>query len=402
MSRSRALHLAAWLVVAALVCNLVAALIPAPLGPSAVWAADSSLAAAQAELKQAKADLKKLQAKLDKYSEAQGEAEESLESTRIRIEEVKAEIADTEEELAGLREQLSGRLVDMYKNRGSDTISVLGAIFSGDDTSFGEFVDRVAMVSHIAESDRRLVDSVRSELDRLDLLRSDLAQQKAAEQRETAKYEAARDKTLAAMEEAKEEYNALKAKVAKLQAEERRRQEEARRAAAAAAAARTTTTKKSTTATTTKRTTTTVRPDPVIDPGAEWVFPVQGPNSFRDTFGAPRSGGRTHQGCDIMTARNTPIVAVTKGVITRTNPYDTGLGGITIHLRGDDDNVYYYAHLASIKDGIRAGVRVSAGQVIGYAGNTGNASGGAVHLHFEIRPNGGAAINPYPILLQYR
>jgi murein DD-endopeptidase MepM/ murein hydrolase activator NlpD len=78
------------------------------------------------------------------------------------------------------------------------------------------------------------------------------------------------------------------------------------------------------------------------------------------------------------------------------------LGGITVHLRGDDNNVYYYAHLASIKEGIRAGVRVTAGQVIGYAGNTGNASGGAVHLHFEIRPDGGSAINPYPILVQYR
>lgn len=400
MLRTRAARLAAWAVVTALVLSLLAALVPGPVGPRSALA-DPALQATQQELKEAKAALKKLQDRLDKYVEAQGEAEERLESTRLRIEEVKAEIAATEEELTAQRERLHQRLVDIYKNRGSDAIAVLGAIFSADDLSFGELVERVALVSRIAETDRRLVEAIESELAKLDQLRSDLAQQQAAELRENQKYEAARDRTLAAMEEAKDEYNALKTKIARLQAEERRRQEEARRAAAAAAA-RTTTTKAKTTATTARRTATTLPRDPVIPAGAEWVFPVQGPNSFRDTFGAPRSGGRTHKGTDIMTARNTPIVAVTDGVITSTNPYDTGLGGITIHLRGDDGNVYYYAHLASIKEGIRAGVRVEAGQVIGYAGNTGNASGGAVHLHFEIRPNGGAAINPYPILMQYR
>jgi len=399
MSRSRVAQFGAWALVAALVFSLLGAFIPAPLGPGQALA-DTALEAAQKELKEAKAALKKLQDKLDKYVEAQGDAEESLEATRIRIEEVKAQIAEAEEDLAVQRARLDQRLVEMYKNRGSDAIAVLGAIFTADDLSFGELVERVSLVSRIAESDRRLVRSIEDELARLGQLRSDLAQQQAAEARENAKYAAARDKTLAAMEEAKDEYNDLKAKIARLQAEERRRQEEARRAAAAART--TTTTKSRTTATTARRTTTTLPRDPVIDPGAEWVFPVQGPNSFRDTFGAPRSGGRTHQGCDIITARNTPIVAVTDGVITRTNPYDTGLGGITIHLRGNDGNVYYYAHLASIKEGIRAGVRVEAGEVIGYAGNTGNASGGAVHLHFEIRPNGGAAINPYPILMEYR
>lgn len=103
-----------------------------------------------------------------------------------------------------------------------------------------------------------------------------------------------------------------------------------------------------------------------------------------------------------MTARGTPVVAVVDGAIRSTNPTDTGLGGITIHLKGTDGNVYYYAHLSAIEGGIKAGVQVEAGQVIGYAGNTGNASGGAVHLHFEIRPGGGAAVNPYSTLVKYR
>ena len=99
-----------------------------------------------------------------------------------------------------------------------------------------------------------------------------------------------------------------------------------------------------------------------------------------------------------MCARNTPIVAVVSGVISRTHPIDSGLGGISVWLRGDDGNSYYYAHLTSIQTGIEAGVRVIAGQVIGFAGNTGDAAGGPVHLHFEIHPGGGAAIDPYLVL----
>ena len=131
---------------------------------------------------------------------------------------------------------------------------------------------------------------------------------------------------------------------------------------------------------------------------ADWVFPVQGWYSYVDSFGAPRSGGRTHKGTDIMCEKNTPLVAVVSGVILRAHNVDSGLGGISITMRGNDGNVYYYAHLTSIREGIAAGVHVTAGEVIGYAGNTGNAAGGPVHLHFEIRPGGGAAVDPYPIL----
>ena len=134
----------------------------------------------------------------------------------------------------------------------------------------------------------------------------------------------------------------------------------------------------------------------------DWIFPVQGPHSFSDTFGAPRSGGRTHKGADIFCKRDTPLVAVVDGVIVGANPVDTGLGGRTVSLRGADGHRYYYAHLSSLGEGIQPGVRVNAGQVVGYAGNTGNARYSAVHLHFEIHPWGGAAIDPYPILVGAR
>lgn len=133
-------------------------------------------------------------------------------------------------------------------------------------------------------------------------------------------------------------------------------------------------------------------------PRGEFVFPVAGPHSFSDTWGAARSGGRRHKGTDIMAAKGTPVVACVSGIIKRANPYDSGLGGITIYIDGDDGNTYYYAHLNSITPGISAGVRVSGGQVIGTVGSTGNADSSAPHLHFEMHPGGGGAVNPYYVL----
>ncbi len=67
-------------------------------------------------------------------------------------------------------------------------------------------------------------------------------------------------------------------------------------------------------------------------------------------------------------------------------------------LYGDDGNAYYYAHLDGWASGVATGTRVSAGDVIGYVGNSGNASGGAMHTHFQLHPNGGSPVNPYPTL----
>jgi murein DD-endopeptidase MepM/ murein hydrolase activator NlpD len=132
------------------------------------------------------------------------------------------------------------------------------------------------------------------------------------------------------------------------------------------------------------------------------LFPVDGQYQFIDSFLAPRYvGGRfhhRHQGADIFAAHGTPLVAVERGVLFRIG---TGtLGGIKLWLLGESGTAYYYAHLARYADVVGEGVFVEAGTVIGYVGDTGNARGGAPHLHFEVRPGGGAAVNPTPLLRQ--
>jgi murein DD-endopeptidase MepM/ murein hydrolase activator NlpD len=127
-----------------------------------------------------------------------------------------------------------------------------------------------------------------------------------------------------------------------------------------------------------------------------FVFPVADPHTFSSTFGAPRSGGRTHEGNDIFAPMGTPLLAAERGVLDNIG---TGtLGGIKLWVVGESGTHYYYAHLIAYAEGIHEGMVVEAGEVIGYVGNTGNAISTPPHLHFEIHPDGGEAIDPYPLL----
>ena len=124
--------------------------------------------------------------------------------------------------------------------------------------------------------------------------------------------------------------------------------------------------------------------------GADWVCPTgTSAVAFSDTWGAPRQNGRRHQGVDMIGPRGTPLLAVVDGVaVGKPNV----LGGTTISFTGNDGNRYYYAHLDSY---VTLG-EVKAGTVIGLMGQTGDAQYSVPHLHFEIHPGGGAAVDPYP------
>jgi peptidoglycan LD-endopeptidase LytH len=124
-----------------------------------------------------------------------------------------------------------------------------------------------------------------------------------------------------------------------------------------------------------------------------WVScPVSRPFSFVDSWGAPRSGGRAHKGTDIMNPMGNKVHAIVDGVVSR-QTYSS-LGGISLYLRGDDGNEYYYAHLS--KYASSTGQRVKAGELIAYNGATGNAAWSGPHVHFEVHPGAGAPVNPYP------
>jgi murein DD-endopeptidase MepM/ murein hydrolase activator NlpD len=119
------------------------------------------------------------------------------------------------------------------------------------------------------------------------------------------------------------------------------------------------------------------------------VCPVPG-SAFSDSWGAPRSGGRTHQGTDMMAPYGTPNYAVIDGSVSSST---ISGGGNTVYLSGSDGNTYVYMHLQSY---VVSGGSVSQGQLIATTGDTGNATG-VPHTHFEIHYQG-TPINPYPTL----
>lgn len=129
-----------------------------------------------------------------------------------------------------------------------------------------------------------------------------------------------------------------------------------------------------------------------------FVFPVFGPVQFGDSWGAPRMNGTEwahwHEGTDVLADAGTPLVATENGRINSVRSHNLGGKGIT--MVGASGLQYYYAHLSEYAPGLAPGAIVTAGEIIGYVGDTGNAKG-TPHLHFEVVHNG-ENVNPYPIL----
>ena len=125
--------------------------------------------------------------------------------------------------------------------------------------------------------------------------------------------------------------------------------------------------------------------------------PVEGVSArqIADTFGAPRGRDRTHAGIDIFAKRGTAVRSASDGVVADIR--DGGFGGRQVWIIGPARERYYYAHLQDWREGLERGEVVSAGSVLGYVGDSGNAKGTPPHLHWGIYGSDGA-YDPLPLL----
>lgn len=126
-------------------------------------------------------------------------------------------------------------------------------------------------------------------------------------------------------------------------------------------------------------------------------FPVAGEAYYRDDWLEARftPSFHHHMGTDIFAARGTPVRAPADGVVRLASE---AVGGLSAYVTMADGTFYYMTHLDRFSRDIRSGQRVARGTVVGFVGSSGNAEGGSPHVHFEVRPRGGAAVNPKPIL----
>lgn len=147
--------------------------------------------------------------------------------------------------------------------------------------------------------------------------------------------------------------------------------------------------------------------DIVFPIGEDWEY------HFSDSYGDSRSGGRTHEGTDIMVDQMAPLVAVVDGRVSYLVEHDQGWG-LAIYIQDSEGYSYRYLHINNDTPGtddgkeirsyafpknIVRGAQVKAGQVIAFAGDSGNAESVGHHLHFEIWTPAKQSINSYPSLM---
>jgi murein DD-endopeptidase MepM/ murein hydrolase activator NlpD len=368
--------------------------------PVTAQVTDDDLTKAQAEMDATLAEVQILSAQWEDIVARR-------ETLASQIALLNGQYAETVLQVGELETAAMKRAVELYMTNSLDGI----APFLGGNSISAVGVG-ISYVNDIVDSDQKVLGdlvAVRSSLDRqresLDLAEDSLVSIEAELEASVAvineKLEAAQANFLILQEQ-----KAIEDEARRIAEEEARRaEEEAARKAAEEEAARnatsttipaasTTTSTSPTTTTAPGGTTTTTTTIPSSSDGG--ACPVNGAVSFSDSWGAPRSGGRTHEGVDMLAARGTPIVAIVDGTIKRMR--DSTLGGKTIWLRGSNGHEYYYAHLDSHASGLHVGQSVGEGEFIGTVGTSGNAPAHIPHLHFEYHPNGGGAVNPTPLV----
>jgi murein DD-endopeptidase MepM/ murein hydrolase activator NlpD len=300
-----------------------------------------------------KAELQAATAELQAAEAALARASDQLAYDRGRL-------AAADRQQRGARAALAGQAAAMYRSGG---LAIADALLDRDPA---QVPGRVEMATVLATRHAQLIEDAEVAGD---AYRSVLGRVTSGYQRAKALRDQARA-AVGRLETGLEEARALEARLARL--------EQRRRAAAKVAA--------------------TPTPPPSgggggAGGGSGRACILERPYSYVDSWGAPRSGGRTHQGTDVMAPHGARVFAFASGVVGREST--SANGGIQLYLQGDNGVEYFYAHLSGYA--VATGTRVRAGQLIAYNGQTGNARYTAPHVHFEVHPSGGP-VNPYPYL----
>ena len=312
------------------------------------------------------ASAKSIKTQLEQAVERQQRAEARDARLAADIVKLQRRLAADEAALAAVRDRLSLRARLVYTSGlGGAGLEVM---FTADDPDVA--LERVALLNAASRADRSALAQARTVRRRADTSRRRLLLARRASMKvlSVMRAEGARIERLLASAEEAEELDALNARKSRLA--------KAKASAALRARARAS------------------RSGGTLRMAGSYACLVGSNNAYRDTWGAPRSGGRRHKGVDVFAPMGSPSYAVTDGVVTRTS--SSGIGGLQIYLRGNDGNQYYYAHMSGFA--AKVGDRVRAGEVIAYVGDTGNARGMSPHVHFELHPGGGSPVNPTPFV----
>jgi murein DD-endopeptidase MepM/ murein hydrolase activator NlpD len=301
-------------------------------------------------------DLASAKARANKAAAELGRAESALGRLEGQISDLEARKADAEARLETLRAAAQQVAVQRYINA-----DATAAASAGLDTDLNGQARAEVLSRYATQGSQDAIDAFTAASEDLAVAEKGLASKRSAQRSATAELRRTRDAALKELRRL-EEIQKKQASAAKAQAQAKGKNGKA--------------------------------PTGPIVTGS-FVCPVQGPVSFVDSFGAPRSGGRRHQGVDMLSPRGTPTVAPVSGTVSHRG---NATGGLSWHLNGDDGNYYYGTHLSAYAN--EGAGHVQAGTIIGYVGDTGNAKG-TPHLHFESPPHLGAAVVPSPTVRKY-
>lgn len=339
-----------------------------------------------------------IQRQLDAISVRANEVAADYERELGRLEKLNAALVNTQLTLAQARTRYDA-IVALLNERARTMFMqgpASGLEFLLGASSFADLTDRLEYVNAIASTDTDLATEVQNTKNVLSAKERNLGSVKSAQQAVVVKVREKRQQIEDLLQRATSKFNEIAAKKAKAQELakklSKRRQAWVRSQFSYGG---------------------TLREAVAMPPGWAGTFevcPVGQPRAYGDGFGAPRyvGGYHPHAGVDIMAPEGTPIYATFDGYATKV---PNTFGGIAVQVTGADGYTYN-AHMSAYSE--NSSGPVQAGDVIGYVGNSGTASGGVMHNHFEFHPNAfpggwpvsdygytitGSALNPYPLLV---